>query len=172
MTKEQKEAFVDEVRNRVQNAEAVYLTDFTGLDVKDMTRLRSQLRSAGSEYVVVKNRLLKRALEGLDFPDLSEHLVGPTGILFGTSGVVEPAKAVADFAKEHYDKPVFKVGVVENEILDATEIARLAKLPSREVLFSQLAGALGGPMSALASALEAKIQEFVGLLDALQQEKS
>ena len=172
MTKEQKEAFVADFRDRVQRAEAIYLTDFTGLDVKAMTTLRSQLRKSGGEFLVVKNRLAKRALSDLDIPDLSEHLLGPTGVVFGTDGVVEAAKAVAEFAKEHEDKPVFKAGVVDGGLLDSAEVGRLAQLPSREVLMSQLAGALGGPMSALAAALEGKIQELMGLFEALQQEKS
>ena len=129
MNKEHKEAFVAEFRERLQGADAVFLTDFTGLDVKAMTTLRSQLKKSGGEFVVVKNRLVKRALADLDLPDLSEHLLGPTGIIFGTDVVVEPAKTVADFAKEHDDKPVFKAGIVDKGLLDAAEIMRLAKLP-------------------------------------------
>ena len=172
MKKDQKETFVSEFQEKVKAAEAVYLTDFTGLDVKAMTSLRSQLRKAGGEYLVVKNRLVKRALSDLDVPDLSDHLLGPTGVVFGAEDVVQAAKAVADFAKEHGDRPVFKVGVVENAVVNAQEIKRLAELPPREVLLSQLAGALEGPMSALASALQAKLQEVVGLVEALREQKS
>ena len=171
MNKEQKEAFVADFRNRVENAQAIYLADFTGLDVKAMTTLRSELKKSGGEFLVVKNRLVKRALEEMDVPDLSDHLLGPTGVVFGLTGVVEAAKAVADFAEKHDDRPVFKAGIVDNGLVGADEITRLAKLPPREVLLSQLVGALSGPMSALASALEGKIQEMAGLLEALQQEK-
>jgi len=172
MKRDQKESFVAEFQEKVRAAEAVYLTDFTGLDVQAMTGLRSQLRKAGGEYLVVKNRLAMRALSELDIPDLSEHLLGPTGVVFGVDDVVPVAKAVADFAKDHGDRPVFKVGVVESALVDAEGIKRLAELPPREVLLSQLAGALEGPMSALASALQAKLQEVVGLVEALQQQKS
>lgn len=172
MKRDQKETFVAEFQEKVKTAEAVYLTDFTGLDVQAMTTLRSQLRKAGGEYLVVKNRLVKRALSELDVPDLSEHLLGPTGVVFGANEIVPAAKAVADFAKEHDDRPVFKVGIVENGVVNAEEIKRLADLPPREVLLSQLAGALEGPMSALASALGAKLQEVVGLVEALREQKS
>lgn len=172
MKRDQKETFVAEFQEKVKTAEAVYLTDFTGLDVQAMTSLRSQLRKAGGEYLVVKNRLVKRALSELDVPDLSEHLLGPTGVVFGADEIVPAAKAVADFAKEHDDRPVFKVGIVENGVVNAEEIKRLADLPPREVLLSQLAGALEGPMSALASALGAKLQEVVGLVEALKEQKS
>ena len=172
MNKDQKETFVAEFQEKVKAAEAVYLTDFTGLDVKAMTALRSQLRKSGGEFLVVKNRIVMRAFSEMDVPDLSEHLVGPTGVVFGDDDIVEAAKTVADFAKANGDKPVFKVGVVENGLVNAEEIQRLAKLPGREVLLSQVAGALAGPMSALASALGAKLQELSGLIEALQQEKS
>lgn len=172
MNRQDKETFVAEFRARLGVAPVVYLTDFTGLDVNSMTDLRRSLKRVGAEYVVVKNRLVKRALaQEQDFPDLGEALLGPTGVVFGYEGVVEPAKALADFAKEHEDRPAFKVGVLENEILEPAQIDRLAKLPPREQLLAELAGALEGPMTALASALEAKLKEVVGLLDALGQQR-
>lgn len=168
MTKEQKEAFVAEFQERLETAEAVYLTDFTGLDVKAMTALRSRIKRSGGEYLVVKNRLVKRALADSGAPDVAAHLVGPTGVVFGDDDVAEAARTVADFAKDNGDKPVFKAGILEGVVLDAAKIARIAELPSREVLLSQVAGALSGPASALAGALEAKVQEFAGLMEALR----
>ncbi len=172
MTKEQKEAFVAEFRDRIKSSQAVYLTDFTGIPVQGMTTLRGELRKAGGEYLVVKNRLVIRALDGLGLPDLAEYLTGPTGVVFGGEAIVESAKAVADFAKENQDRPVFKIGVLDNAILEPVEIQRLAKLPPREQLLAELAGALSGPMAALAGALEGKVQELAGVLEAYQQEKS
>lgn len=171
MTKAQKESFVAELRERVETAEAVYLTDFTGLDVKAMTTLRRRIKNSGGEYLVVKNRLAKRALADAGAPDLSEHLVGPTGVVFGDEGVAEAAKAVADFAKENDNRPAFKAGLLEGVVLDTAKIARIAELPSKEVLLSQVAGALGGSASALAGAMEAKVQEFAGLAEALRSAK-
>ena len=171
MTREQKEMFVDEFRERLGRAEAIFLTDFTGLDVKAMTSLRSQLKKSGGEYLVVKNRLVGRALADTQVPDLSRFLTGPTGVVFGDDDVVGAARTVADFAKENGNKPVFKVGVLETDVLTPAQIDHVAKLPSREVLLSQVAGVLSGPMSALASALEGKIQEMAGLVEALGEER-
>ena len=171
MNRTEKEAFVGEFRDKVQEAPVLYLTDFTGLDVKSMTLLRQRLRESGAEYLVVKNRLVKLAVADLDLPDISESLLGPTGVVFGYEGIVEPAKVVSDFAKEHDDKPVFKVGILDNQIVSAAEIMRLAQLPPREQLLAQLAGALEAPMVALASALEGKLQEMSGLLEALKEQK-
>jgi len=169
MNRTEKETFVQDFRERVQAAPVVYLTDFTGLDVKAITVLRERLRQSGAEYVVVKNRLVKRALEDLDLPDLSEWLTGPTGVVFGREDAVAPAKAVADFAREHDDRPVFKVGVVERSLLEPAQIERLAKLPPREQLLAIVAGTLQAPLAQLAGVLEAKLQEFVGLLEALRE---
>ena len=171
MSLTEKQAFVDRFREKVQQAPVLYLTDFSGLDVKSMTLLRQRLRDSGAEYLVVKNRLVKRAVADLDMPDISEALLGPTGVVLGYEGVVEPAKVVSDFAKEHDDKPVFKLGILDKKIVSAVEIQRLAKLPPREQLLAELAGALEAPMAALVSALEGKIQEMAGLLDALREQK-
>ena len=171
MNRTEKQTFVGDFCEKLQEAPVLYLTDFSGLDVKSMTVLRQRLKDSGAEYLVVKNRLVKLALADLDLPDISEALLGPTGVILGYEGIVEPAKAVRDFAKEHDDKPVFKLGVLDNKVVTAAEIDRLAKLPPREQLLAELAGALEAPMAALASALEGKLQEMSGLLDALKEQK-
>ena len=81
--REKKEAAVTELAGKFQSANAVYLADFTGLSVKRVTELRSRLRKAGVEYVVVKNTLAERALQGIDYPDIAEFFRGPTAVVFG-----------------------------------------------------------------------------------------
>lgn len=171
MKRMDKESFVEDFRERIQETPAVFLTDFSGLDVKSMTVLRDELKKNGAEYLVVKNRLVLRAIQESDLPDLSDWLTGPTGVVLGHSGPVEAAKTVSDFAKTHDDRPAFKVGVLENAVLDEDQIQRLAKLPPKDQLLAMLAGALEAPMAALAGALGAKLQEMAGLLKALQEEK-
>ena len=171
MNRTEKRTFVGDFREKVRQAPVMYLTDFSGLDVKSVTVLRQRLKASGAEYVVVKNRLVKLAVADLDLPDISDALLGPTGVILGYEGVVEPAKAVRDFAKEHDDRPVFKLGVLDNKLVTAAEIDRLAKLPPREQLLAELVGALEAPMAALASALEGKLQEMSGLLEALKEQK-
>ncbi len=172
MNRTEKQTFVDEFREKVSAAPVLYLTDFAGLDVKSMTVLRQRLKDAGAEYLVVKNRLVKLAVADLDLPDISEALLGPTGVVLGYEGIVEPAKAISDFAKEHDDKPVFKLGILDKQLVSAVEIQRLAKLPPREQLLAELAGALEAPMAAFVSALEGKVQEMSGLLEALREKKA
>ena len=163
-----KETFVTELRDRLNKAPVVFLTDFTGLSVKEMTGLRRSLKESGAEYLVVKNRLAKLAFAETELPDITENLEGPTGMVFGYDGPVAPAKALSEFAKLHDKKPAFKLGIMDAEILDTTQIDRIAKIPSHEVLLAQLAGVLEAPLVELASVLGAKLQEMAGLLGALQ----
>jgi large subunit ribosomal protein L10 len=174
MKRADKESFVQEFQARIQNTPVFYLTDFTGLDVKSITRLRHRLQEAGADYLVVKNRLVLRALDAADreLPDLSEHLTGPTGVILAPEGPVDSAKAVTEFAKEHGDRPVFKVGVLDSSIVEVEQFQKLARLPTREQLLAELAGAMQAPMAALAGALEGKLQEMAGLFDALREQKA
>lgn len=171
MNRTSKESFVSDLGERLSRAPVVYLTDFTGLDVKSMTLLRRTLKESGAEYLVVKNRLAKRALGETELPDIGDSFNGPTGLVLAYGDVVTPAKVLSDFAKAHHDKPVFKLGVLEQKVLQPEQIDRIAKLPPREQLLAELAGALQAPVAALAGALEAKLQEMAGLLDALKQER-
>ncbi|MBM4185320.1 MAG: 50S ribosomal protein L10 [Gemmatimonadetes bacterium] len=172
MERAEKETLVAELKERMERAPALYLTDFHGLNVQAMTKLRRSLRASGAEYVVVKNRLAQKAFESLPgMPDVSGKLEGPTGVVFGYEDVVATAKALSDFAKEHEQRPAVKVGVMDRKIIDATQVARLASLPPREQLLAELAGAMQAPIAQLAWALEAKVQEMAGLLEALKNER-
>jgi large subunit ribosomal protein L10 len=172
MQRAEKETAIAELKERIGRAPSLYLTDFTGLNVKAMTQLRRSLRKSNAEYVVVKNRLAQRAFketEGL--PDIASSFQGATGVVFGFGDVVATAKALADFAKEHDQRPALKVGLMDRKVLDAAQVARLASLPSREQLLAELAGVMEAPMAAFASVLQAKVQEMAGLLDALRMER-
>jgi len=167
-----KEQFVTDFRENLSASSVLYLTDFSGLNVKAITELRSALRASGAQFVVVKNRLAKLALSELDLPGIDDHLVGPTGFILASGDAVAPAQAVKEFAKKHDDRPVFKVGVLDASLLAPNQIKKIADLPPREQLLSELAGVFQAPMAALAGALGALTQEMAGLIAALKQEKS
>lgn len=168
MKVQEKQQIVEELAGKLSGASAFYLTDFSGLSVKKITALRARLREAGIEYLVVKNTLAERALEGLDLPDIAEFFQGPTALAIGRGDAVTAAKVLSDFAKEHDDKPAVKAGIVERRAVSPAEVTRLAKLPPREQLLAQLAGAFEAPMAQLAFLMQAKLQEFAGLLEALR----
>ena len=168
---ERKQAVVDDLSQKLEGAQAFFLTDFTGISVKHMTELRAKLRDAGIEYVVVKNTLAKRALDGLDVPDIAEFFTGPTGLVIGRDNAVEAAKILDDFAKAHEDRPKIKAGLVDRKQMSAAEVARLAKLPPREQLLAELLGALQAPLAQFAYVVQAHVNEFAGLLEALRAER-
>jgi large subunit ribosomal protein L10 len=172
MQRSEKETLIAELKERMDRAPALYLTDFHGLNVKAMTKLRRSLRASGAEYVVVKNRLAQKAFESVaGMPDISTTLEGPTGMVFGYEDAVATAKALADFAREHDQRPAVKIGIMDRRVIDAVQVARLASLPSRDHLLAELAGAMQAPIAQLAWALEAKVQEMAGLLEALRNER-
>jgi large subunit ribosomal protein L10 len=171
MKVQEKQAIVDELGQKLRSANVFYLTDFTGLNVKSITDLRRRLRNAGVEYLVVKNTLAERALDGSDLPDIAEFFRGPTALVIGQHDPVTAAKVLADFAKEHDNRPTVKAGVVERMAVTAAQVDVLAKLPPREQLLAELAGALEAPMAQLAAAMQAKLYEMAGLLDALRSSR-
>ncbi len=168
---ERKQAVVEELAGKLDAAKAFYLTDFTGLNVKKMTTLRARMRAEGVEYLVVKNTLALRALAGLEVPDIAEFFQGPTGVVIGVEDAVVAARVLNDFAKENDDRPSVKVGVVERQRVSAEQVGRLAKLPPRDVLLAELAGAMQAPLSQLVFLMQGKLSEMVGLLEALRAER-
>jgi large subunit ribosomal protein L10 len=171
MTAHLKQPIVDEITNRLESAQGFYLTDFSGLNVKSITELRSRLRNAGVDYIVVKNTLAQRALSGMDLPDIAEFFTGPTGLVIGREDAVTAAKVLEEFAKEHDNRPTVKVGIVERRSVSASEIGRIAQLPPREQLLAELAGAMQAPMAQLVFMMQGLLGEFVGLLEALRAER-
>ena len=170
--REKKQAVVEELQQKLGSAAAFYLADFTGLNVKKVTELRARLRKEGVEYVVVKNTLAERAIEGLDVPqDVAAFFRGPTAVVIGRTDPVAAAKVLSDFARENDDRPAVKAGVVERRAVSSEEVQRLAKLPPREQLLAELAGAFEAPMAQLLFCLQAKMTEMVGLLEALKEQR-
>ena len=163
-TRKEKVEVTAELAERLSKSEVLYLADFTGLNVKNMTELRRRFREAGAGFVVVKNRLALRALEDLDLPDISEHLRGPTGFIFGGDDPVVPAKTLREFAKEFEDRPTLKAGVVEKQLVTAKEIVKLADLPSREVLLAGIAGSLTAATAGIVGVLEGLIRDVAYMI--------
>ena len=170
MNRTQKSTIVADIRTRIARRPNVYLTDFTGLKVKQVTDLRRRFRQAGFEYVVLKNTLAQRALAEADIAGLDESLAGPTGWVFADDPV-SAAKIIADFQKEAGSLQV-KAGLVEGRPVTPEDVSRLAKLPSRTELLSQLAGALQAPLQAFLGVTNGLMYQWVGALEALRSQRS
>lgn len=162
---EQKKQLTEEIAAGLSEAGTIYLADFTGLDVEAMGELRGRLRDTGAEFRVVKNTLAIRALEGLELPDLTEHLKGPTGLVLAGDDPAAPAKVIRDFAKEHDERPVLKVGIVDRRTVEPKEVERLADLPPRDVLLAGIAGGLTASVSGIVGSLNAVIRDIALLIE-------
>lgn len=164
ITRERKEELVEEYRQQLGRSQGFILTDYRGLRVPQLEQLRRSARDKGSAVQIVKNRLLKIALEeaGLTVPD--EWLVGPTAVAFCYDELPPAAQAVTDFAK---DAPLeVKGGVVDAAILSSEQIKELASLPSREVLLAQVLGTINAPATQIAGVVASGIRQVLNVLQA------
>ena len=148
-----KKAVVAEVSAQVAKAQSVVLAEYRGIEVGDLTKLRAKARESGVYLRVLKNTLVRRAVEGTTFADLSSHMVGP--LIYGISDdPIAAAKVLNDFAKSN-DKLILKAGSYAGETLDAAGVKALASIPSREELLAKLLGVMMAPLSGMAVCLGA-----------------
>ena len=144
---------VEELSEKIKKAKVVLLTDYKGINVADVTALRAKLRKTDTEYKVIKNNITRRALQGCKIEGLEDQLEGTTAVILGYEDYLEPLKAIYEYSKENEFYKI-KGGIIEGKVVPVEELVTLAKLPSRETLIAQLAGALLGNISKLAVALD------------------
>ena len=149
----QKKAEVKELAEKMQNAKLILLTEYRGINVADDTKLRKDLREAKGTSKVVKNNILKRALDMNGENGLDEMLVGPNTVIYSKEDYLAPLKVVYKFSKAN-ENYVIKGGYIDGELKSLEEIMQLATLPSREELLSKLAGSLLQTIAKLAVALD------------------
>ena len=155
----QKKEEVTKLANEMKESKLILLADYRGINVEDVTKLRTDVRNANAEYKVIKNNITRRALQEAGIEGLEDKLEGPTAVILGKEDYLEPAKAIYNFAKSN-DFYKIKGGVIEGKVMTTEEIITIAKLPSRETLLSMLAGAL-----------LANIQKFAVALDQVRIQK-
>ena len=154
----QKEEEVSKLAEKLKEAKVILLTDYRGINVADVTKLRADLRNTNSEYKVIKNNIIKRALDANGESGLDDLLEGPTAIVIGTEDYLETSKVIYNFSKNNEFYKI-KGGIIEGKVMTAEEIITLAKLPSRQELMAKLAGALLGNITKLAVALDAVMEQ-------------
>ena len=169
LTRENKSELLEEYEQGLAASPHAFLLGYQGIKVPQVTALREKVRQTGGEYVVVKNTIALRAIDGNALGQLKEHFVGPTAVAFG-SDPVALAKALTDFAK---DVPVlqFKAGLVEGRAVPAAQIKDIASLPSREELIAKLLFLIQSPVTRFVRVLAALPQSLVVVLDQVRQKK-
>jgi large subunit ribosomal protein L10 len=165
VNKEQKTAIVEEIAGQIRGAEAVFAVDYRGISVPQAAELRARLRDADATFRVVKNSLTERAADKAGADTLRALLEGPTALTFVHGDAAVAAKAIADFQRAT-DVLEFKGGLLGSEELDVDQIKSIARLPARDILYAQLVGTVGSPLTGLVRGLNALI---AGVAIQLQQ---
>lgn len=170
LTRQQKENLVQEYSEGLAKAPHVFLVDYKGVTVTQVSELRNKVREVGGQYEVVKNRLVLRAIGGEALAELSDQFQGPTAVAYCGDDPVGLAKAVTDFAK---DVPAIELkgGLVEGQSVAAEDVKEIAQLPSREALLSKLVFLLQSPITSFVRTLAALPREFVVVLEQVRQKK-
>ena len=167
----QKQQIVADLKARVESATSGVLVDYKGISVADDTQLRRDLRSAGVQYEVIKNRLLLRAVEGGDFDSLKDVLTETTALAVSADPVA-PAKILCQYAEKSKGKFKVKAGFVDGKVLNAAAVTSLSKLPDRDVLVAQVLGGLNAPITGLVTVLNGNIRGLAIALQAIVDQKS
>lgn len=170
MATENKIRTVEELNDKFKKVKSAVFSDFTGLNVTQITDLRRKLRAASIEFKVVKNTLALRASQETDFEKLSEYFSGPTSVAISYEDVVAPAKVIVEYSKR---QPALKIkgGILDGEKVGAEKIRDLAKLPSREVLLSMLLSTFQSPISGFVGTLEGILRQFIYTLEGIKSQK-
>jgi large subunit ribosomal protein L10 len=166
-----KEATIEELRERIASAKNLFFTNYAGLTVEQITKLRSELRKDGSTYGVVKNTLFKRAVSEDLAAQLDAILAGPTGVVFAGDDPVAPAKAIKTFSDQTKQVDV-KAAFIEGKLVDAAQVQALAALPSKQELLAKLVGSLSSPMRGLVYVLSGNQSGLVRALNAIREKKA
>lgn len=161
---------VEELADLLKDAKSIILSDFTGLDVADISELRHRCREKNVLYRVVKNTLAKKSFEKLGVEKIDTLLEGPTAIATSMEDEAAPAQVLKKFADD-YELPRFKGGYVSGRLLGVDEVVRLASLPGKEVLLTQAVGMFQAPMRGLVNVLSASLRDLAGVLKAIAEKK-
>ena len=161
---------VKELSVRLDKAKAIYFTDYLGLDVVSVTKLRKNFVEKDVEFTVAKNTLIKLAAKEVGISGIDEFLEGPTAIAFGYEDPTGPARVIKEFLKD-FDKPSVKGMIFDGEIFTSDQFDKIANLPSKEQLLSKLVGMLNSPMSKLSSVLNSSVSGLLGRLTQLNSKK-
>ncbi len=167
MTNQIKYYAVEDLTAKLKESKSAALVDYAGLTAAQINQLRKRIVEAGGSIQVVKNTLVKRALKNNKIK-LEDDLSGPTALVLGIEDAINSLKEI-DKAKDEWEKPVFKLGILEGKLLSDVELSSLVKLPSREVLISKFVGGLANPLQRLVGGLKYNQTKLTLVLKAIAE---
>lgn len=172
MARPEKEQVVEEFSGYLENSQSVYVADYQGLNVSQISELRSAFRAEGIRMRVAKNTLVKRALEARGLADLAATLSGPNAFVFGYDDPVVPARIIREFKKKaRTEKPVVRGFVIDGAFLPGERFEAVSELPSKHELVARVVGSIQAPLSNFVFTLNGILRELVGTLDAVAESR-
>jgi large subunit ribosomal protein L10 len=172
MKRSEKEEIITEVSGLVNRARGMFFTDFSGLTVEQATELRREFRKLGVDYKVVKNTLIRKALENATgYDTVYDKLAGPTGVAFAYEDPVVPAKIIQKFAEKH-NKLSLKVCVLERQVYDGSKLKELARLPSKDEIMAAILGSIQAPIAGVPSVIQAVLRDLVSVVGEIEKKKA
>ena len=173
LTRNQKSQCVDEISQKLSDSKAVFLVDFKGIDVEQMTELRKSLRKVSSEIKVVRNTLARQAMKSHAHVEqaLSSDFVGPNAFIFSYEDPSASAKILKKYGEEE-EVLTFKVGVMGETVLDLSQLKHLATLPGKQELRAQLLSLMHQPATSLVRLFTAASRDFLQVLNARRQSRA
>ena len=172
MNKNEKAEIIAQAKELIENSTSLYLTDYSKINVADISEIRNQFRKDGVKYRVFKNTLFKRALvESGKFEKLADHLEGMTGFAFASTNPVAPAKIIKKYNDTSQKLPL-KACYIETQYYDGSKLAELAVLPTKGELIAGILGSLNSPASGIVGSIAAVIRNLVSVIDEVSKKKA
>ncbi len=159
------------IKEKIDKAQVAIVSEYQGLSVEEITKLRREIQKDGGDYMVTKNTLAKIAIKGTPYEVLAETLKGPIAIAFGFQDQVAPAKALSKFIKDTKKGEII-AAAMDGKLLSAAEAKALANLPSKEELYAKMLGCLNSPASGIANSVNAVMSSLVRAVAAVRDQKS
>lgn len=172
MKREEKEEIIEQIKTLVQNSSAMFLVNYSGVDVADINKIRSDFRKDGVTYKVFKNTLFKKALEQVGgYEKFNERLIGMIGVAFTGENFVAPAKIIKKYFDEK-QKLSFKGCYIESAFYGADQLKTIASMPTKEEIMAGIVGSIAAPASGIVGAINAVIRDLVSVIDEVGKKKA
>ena len=171
LSRESKEKIVQDLIEKLKDAKGIILTDYKGMTVLQINKLRDDLKEQSVELKVAKNTLLKKAAKELEIEEMVNHLAGCTAIAFSSEDGVSPAKWLKEYAKKNKLPLEIKSGLVEGNFFEKDRILEIADLPSKDVLIARAIGGIKSPINSLVFVLQGTLRGLVYTLEAIKDKK-
>jgi large subunit ribosomal protein L10 len=172
MNRNEKSEIISEIKELLESSSAIYLTDYSGINVEDISNIRNQFRNEGVRYKVFKNTLVKRALDETGkYEKIADHLIGMTGFAFASTNPLAPAKIINKYFGDK-EKLALKACYVEGDYFEGSQLKTLATLPTKNELIASILGSINAPVSGIVGSINAVMRDLVSVVDQISQRQA